>query len=76
MKSEKITSLLHEIRSPGATFETIHELSNVARQATSDEIALAVHRYILGLLAASKCVMQLQLDVIHAERLGDEKGLH
>lgn len=61
--SQKITSLLHATRTD---LEQLSELSHAVRDASDDELRLAVLKYSMDLLTAARSVVQLQIDVQQA----------
>ena len=60
---KQVESLLHEVRSPSCTYETIHELSELSRKLSQDELEVAFRRYIVGLIGASIDVMKVKIAV-------------
>ena len=66
-KADQIETLLHELRNPSASFDKVLEFSAATRDASPDEIALGVHKFTRGMLAAARNVLQLQADSAEAK---------
>lgn len=61
--SQKIATLLHASRRSDWTNEQTHELSAALRESTHDEIVMANLAFAQDLLAASRQVLLLQVDM-------------
>lgn len=72
--ADHLAGLLHQLRSPAATLETILEFTAATRAASPEEVNMALLQYGSDLLAAMRSVYRVQLAV--AERDTHEGGLH
>lgn len=72
---QKITGLLHELRSPTANLDLAHDLATALHEALHDDIAIATMEFCKGLLLAKRGVVQIQLDAAAAETARDAGSL-
>lgn len=75
ISSNKITELLHIMRTPAAGFTEAHQLAEALHHAHSDDCKLALLEFCKGMLIASRNVTQLQIDVAGVEAARDSGSL-
>ncbi len=72
-RADNLAGLLHQMRSPTATLDTIHELNAAVRAASPEEAAQALLQFGYDLLSAARNVYRVQVAV--AELDAHEGGL-
>ena len=72
MSADHLAGLMHQLRSPAATVDTILEFTAASRAATPEEVKLALLQFGGDLLAASRSVYRIHVAMAERDTHGGE----